>query len=39
MNSILKRLIVAGVAVASLALGGCGYNTIQEQDGREGVMV
>jgi LemA protein len=32
MNSTLKRLIVAGVAVASLALGGCGYNTIQEQD-------
>ena len=32
MNSTLKRLIVAGVALASLALGGCGYNTIQEQD-------
>jgi LemA protein len=32
MNSILKRLIVACVALASLALSGCGYNTIQEQD-------
>ena len=32
MNSIFKRLIVASVVLASLALSGCGYNTIQEQD-------
>ena len=32
MNSILKRLIVGAVTLASLALSGCGYNTIQEQD-------
>ena len=32
MNSMLKRLLVACVAVTSLALGGCGYNTIQDQD-------
>jgi predicted small secreted protein len=32
MNSILKKLIAVCVVLASLALGGCGYNTIQEQD-------
>jgi LemA protein len=32
MNSMLKRVLVACVAITSLALGGCGYNTIQDQD-------
>ena len=32
MKSMLKRLLVACVAVATLALSGCGYNTIQDQD-------
>lgn len=28
----MKRLLTAALLVASLALGGCGYNTIQDQD-------